>query len=268
MKTYIYICIIHFLEPIKMDKMNVKLTHAQIHHEQWHPENLPFPMETKAYWIALVCTCVLTVPTPCQTSALAPQHDPAMHSATRDFKVDWCLQRMSRYDFKSKLQSCWNKIAWESPIESNYLDTDVGFSYVNLDIKPAGYYSKAIIQTVTRTRIRKTTGGDFYRVHIQGPSSVTASVIDRHDGSYEAMFLVMVPGIYTITVILDYTMCRGIKDPPFDWFKRGRIDLITWPTYLDPMLIAIHVLHECKVSTEVEEELCSCASAPVVVLHR
>lgn len=106
-------------------------------------------------------------------------------------------------------------------MDTNYLDTDTRLSYVNLDIKPAGYYSKAIIQTVTSTRHRKTIGGDFYRVYIRGPTSVTATVIDRHDGSYEAIFLVMVPGFYSLTAILDYTMCRGIKDPPMDWFKQG-----------------------------------------------
>lgn len=177
--------------------------------------------------IAFICACVL-IPA---SQTLATQRNPTkktlaipvMHSATTDFKVDWCRQRMSRYDFKSRLQSCWNKFAWESPVDPFALDTDPRYSYVTLDIKPAGYYSKVNIQTVTRTRRKKTNGGDFFRVYIQGPSNMAATVIDRHDGSYEALFLVMVPGIYMITVILDYTMCKGIKDPPMDWFYQGKL---------------------------------------------
>lgn len=175
--------------------------------------------------IAVVCACVLMI----TTDTLAKQRNPAKkalaiaetHRDTAEFKVNWCRQRMSRYDFKSRLQSCLNEIPWESAQQPSFLDTDPGFTYITLNIKPAGHYSSAIIQSVSKLGQKKTIGGDAFRVYVKGPTSLSATVIDRHDGTYEAFFLVMVPGIYSITVILDYTMCKGIKDPPFDWFARG-----------------------------------------------
>lgn len=104
------------------------------------------------------------------------------------------------------------------------METDPKSSYVKeLDIKPAGYFSKIVIQTVLRNKIKKKIGGDFFRAYISGPSSLTATVIDHNDGTYELLFLVMVPGRYKVQVILDYTQCEGIKDPPQDWFARGKL---------------------------------------------
>ena len=32
----------------------------------------------------------------------------------------------------------------------------------------------------------------------------------------------MEPGEYKINMILDYTLCDGLIDPPMDWFKNGK----------------------------------------------
>jgi len=180
-----------------------------------------------SHLISVVCACVLIIVSSTSAKNRKPtrktiKNTAIKNTAVTEFKVDWCRQRMSRYDWKSRLKSCLDRIQWESTTQSrSSLETDPQYSYISLDIKSAGYYSKVIIQTVSKTRLKKTVGGDYFRVYIRGPSNLTATVTDHHDGTYEALFLVMVPGIYEITVILDYTMCKGIKDPPIDWFRRG-----------------------------------------------
>ena len=40
----------------------------------------------------------------------------------------------------------------------------------------------------------------------------------HNKGTYEALFLFMKPGIYQLSISLDYSLCDGFEDPPRDWF--------------------------------------------------
>lgn len=79
---------------------------------------------------------------------------------------------------------------------------------------------------MTSNRKLKTIGGDSWRVYIRvGPSSIAPVVFDLNNGLYEVLFLVLEPGSYTAQIWLDYTLCDGFRDPPENWFRKGRKNL-------------------------------------------
>ena len=48
-----------------------------------------------------------------------------------------------------------------------------------------------------------------------------AYVIDRMDGTYEITFLINKAGTYHLELLLQYSMCNGLRDPPNGWFEMG-----------------------------------------------
>ena len=91
-----------------------------------------------------------------------------------------------------------------------------------VQIRPAGEYSRFFVQSRAKSARRKTIGGDSWRVYLEGPSNVAGTVFDHNNGIYEVLFLIMEPGAYKINMILDYTLCDGLIDPPVDWFRSGK----------------------------------------------
>lgn len=145
-----------------------------------------------------------------------------------DFKLNWCKMRMQRYDWKNTIGQCLKHVPWEDaqPLDES-LRTQARKSYVkHMDIRPAGFFSKIYIQSVSAENKNKTIGGDSWRVDIRGPSNMAATVYDKNNGLYEAVFLPDEPGSYWAEIVLDYSLCEGFKDPPLDWFIRGKTLLI------------------------------------------
>lgn len=139
-----------------------------------------------------------------------------------DFKLAWCQIRMRRYDWKNMIGQCLRQVLWNATPLDEKLQTRASISYVKrMDIKPAGFFSKIYIQSVTVENRNKTIGGDSWRVNIRGPSNMAATVYDINNGLYEAVFLIEEPGFYRAEIVLDYSLCEGFKDPPLDWFIRG-----------------------------------------------
>ncbi|XP_032231351.2 uncharacterized protein LOC5507023 [Nematostella vectensis] len=171
--------------------------------------------------ILVVTTVTVTTVTNADKDVIESWRQLDVGKAASQFKVEWCRQRMSRYDWKAKLQPCLPRVPWEHKDPVNE-DTDPERSFVrSVDISPAGFYSKLFLQSVTSDGVVKSTGGDFWRIDVRGEASVAADVYDKGDGTYEAVFLLPLAGEYQIYITLDYTDCKGIKDPPADWFKRG-----------------------------------------------
>ena len=83
------------------------------------------------------------------------------------------------------------------------------------DAKKVSYCKRLI------DNLDKTIGGDSWRVHVRGPSSMSPRVIDHNNGKYEVIFLVLESGKYDVEVVLEYSLCDGYKDPPRDWFIKG-----------------------------------------------
>ena len=89
--------------------------------------------------------------------------------------------------------------------------------------KPAGEHTRIRIDTYTNHGFKKRSGGDSFRVLLHGPDTLAASVFDLHNGSYDALALLITPGIYKLQVILDYSLCNGFRDPPTEWYVRGKM---------------------------------------------
>ena len=140
-----------------------------------------------------------------------------------DFMETWCRVKRMRMDWKKVLRPCADHMAWGEGNWGQQNKTDAAKSYLTLwDIRPAGQFSRFDIQSVTRDNINKKIGGDSWRVHIRGPSSMSPTVIDHNNGKYEVSFLVLEPGKYDVEVVLEYSLCDGYKDPPKDWFIEGQ----------------------------------------------
>lgn len=141
-----------------------------------------------------------------------------------DFVETWCRLKRMQMDWKQVLRPCVDDMEWgkNKGFQHSQSITDAAKSYLILwDIRPAGQFSRFEIQSVTRDNLDKTVGGDSWRVHIRGPSSMSPTVVDHANGKYEVIFLVLEPGKYNIEVILEYSLCDGYKDPPRDWFIKG-----------------------------------------------
>ena len=67
-----------------------------------------------------------------------------------------------------------------------------------------------------------SSGGDSWRVQFSGPAILSGTVYDYNNGTYEVVALFMDPGLYFVTATLDYSMCDGYKNPPIDWFQKGK----------------------------------------------
>ena len=48
------------------------------------------------------------------------------------------------------------------------------------------------------------------------------STVDLQNGEYTGLFVLPEPGEYEIHIILEYSACEGITDPPKDWFRKGK----------------------------------------------
>ena len=104
--------------------------------------------------------------------------------------------------------------------------TDVETSFISIwDIRPAGEFSRVMLQTQYPNGTQKKYGGDFWRCYVKGTTSVPVSKKDFWNGSYEFKFLLMEAGNYTLGLSLEYTLCDGIKEPPPDWFVKGMCTL-------------------------------------------
>ncbi|XP_015768064.1 PREDICTED: uncharacterized protein LOC107346763 [Acropora digitifera] len=155
------------------------------------------------------------------SKAIAPW---ALHWRFKDFRRDWFRQHRARVDWKSILKPCINNTQWG--LEKKYWGKENRSSartsqVVYTDIRPAGEFSKIFIQSKTADNRTKLIGGDSWRVHLHGPSSVGATVFDHENGTYEILFLIMEPGNYQVMIFLDFSLCDGLKEPPADWFIKG-----------------------------------------------
>lgn len=143
----------------------------------------------------------------------------------QQFQGNWCRERIQRIDWRAYTHSCpCYARHWAYEVWTDDFKTHPNLSYISwAEIKPAGHFSKVYIQSVTVLNHTKTFGGDAWRMRVNGQADLTASVHDMENGTYQAVFLPMEPGTYSLQIVLDYTLCHGLKNPPPDWFKRGEI---------------------------------------------
>lgn len=142
-----------------------------------------------------------------------------------DFGKDWCRMRNARINWKQIREPCEDNTVYEDNLPGWNIEnrTNPIKSFVkSMDIRPAGQFSKLQIQTQTSDGVPKSVGGDSWRVFISGPTGLAPTVIDLGKGLYEILFLILVPGNYCLSAVLDHSLCDGMKDPPDYWFISGK----------------------------------------------
>lgn len=142
------------------------------------------------------------------------------------FLQSWTKMFASKLDYEYYNHIC-SPFEWKAnqavPWSEQKERTDFSYgTFLRWDINPAMEFSSFILQTRYPNASHKYEGGDHWRVNVKGPSSVPVMKRDLRNGSYEFTFLPMLPGTYRIFMTLEYTLCAGLKDPPQDWFVRGK----------------------------------------------
>ena len=138
------------------------------------------------------------------------------------FQQNWCRMQRARIDLNSLLKPFNYNISWNGESPNRLLQTDASQSFISLfDIRPAGQFSRFSIQTKTQNGELKFISGDSWRVLLRGPATVSPTVFDHGNGTYEFLFLIMDPGVYKLDITLDYSLCDGYRDPPKNWFIVG-----------------------------------------------
>lgn len=165
-----------------------------------------------------------------ETTFVAINEDWALNLLDKDaikkniFEFHWCRMQRARFDWKGIMAPCSGNTHW-GKVPLHWKDqpiTDPITSFLfKWDINPAGEFSRFFIQSQTAEGKPKLIGGDAWRVHLIGPAYIAPIVIDHRNGSYEVLFLPMEHGVYRAEIMLDYSLCNGLRDPPVDWFIKG-----------------------------------------------
>jgi len=143
-----------------------------------------------------------------------------------EFRKNWCRVRRVATDWELLGTTCEGntKFGVDLPGWGIQNRTDPRNSFIPyMDIKPAGEFSRFSIQSQSYNDQPKTMGGDDWRVLIWGPSVLAPTVIDHGNGTYEVLFLILEPGTYFASIVLDYSLCDGMKNPPDYWFMLGKL---------------------------------------------
>jgi hypothetical protein len=156
-----------------------------------------------------------------------PREKPGVETGEMtSFLSDWCRVRKARIDWEGVLKPCAKNLTWSSKINDKSLRTSARTSsIISWDLKPTGNFSRFFIQSKTEANIAQTFGGDSWLVRIKGKANIPTTVIDYDNGTYEVLFLPMEQGVYEAQIRLDYSLCDGYRDPPPDWFIRGKYEI-------------------------------------------
>lgn len=136
-------------------------------------------------------------------------------------------EERERFDWGALMEPCKSDMQWrvrnygENGAENQTSAKDCVI--IRYQINPPGYYSMFVLQTRTRRGIDKAIGGDYWRAYLTGSASLTGHAIDLKNGRYEIWFLILEPGDYELNLVLEYSLCHGLRDPPLGWFERGNV---------------------------------------------
>ena len=151
-----------------------------------------------------------------------------------EFQHDWLRHRRTLVDWERLISTCVGQEDWRSakPGWGKENRTNAASSMISQwELRPAGEYSRFFIESRTENGRAKNIGGDSWRVYLRGPASLDATVFDHGNGSYEAFFLLLEPGVYRVLIYLDYSLCDGYKNPPRNWFMTGEVNSLRQTAY-------------------------------------
>lgn len=127
------------------------------------------------------------------------------------------------FAWKRILEPCKNKTSWQSKGDLKmYMRTNASITrIIDENIKIDGSVSSIVIQTYDMDGGKKFIGGDSWRAILTGTRVQMAIVQDNMDGTYEVLFRIYEDGQYHLEMLIEHSMCDGIKDPPLGWFEKG-----------------------------------------------
>ena len=152
--------------------------------------------------------------------------DSSTNHLIKEFQHDWLRHRRTLVDWERLISTCVGQLDWGSakPGWGKENRTNAASSIISQwALRPAGEYSRLFIESRTANGRAKNIGGDSWRVYLRGSVSLEATVFDHGNGSYEAFFLLLEPGVYRVLIYLDYSLCGGYKNPPRNWFMTGEV---------------------------------------------
>lgn len=151
-----------------------------------------------------------------------------MNDDEADFLRTWARVQRAQLDVGELLGACKSCVEGKhGPLCAHpdpFQKTDAKSSSISSEIiQPSGDFSRVFIKTRNASGYYRTSGGDGWQVYLKGPSYLTASVFDLGNGTYEVVFLPVIPGEYKLYANLIYTACIGIKKPPETHKRLGRL---------------------------------------------
>jgi len=128
---------------------------------------------------------------------------------------------------KLLIKPCQGYTKWNDRQRNHSLfrtKTNNSFVTVNIykSLSAKLYIGRIDIETYDRRGIKKRQGGDSWRAIVNGTEQqLSVEITDLSNGSYRGWFSLLYPGEFSLNLALEHSLCEGITDPPFDWFKKG-----------------------------------------------
>jgi len=142
--------------------------------------------------------------------------------------------KIKQVQWEKIISPCEDKMNWLTKLKSRKNITYAPKTVVTINEVTNTETYKLKILTFNKEGVKKTIGGDLWLVKIKSTSiSFSIHLIDNMDGSYEGDFSTPQAGNYIIDIILQYSLCHGILDPPLDWFKLGNFQGLAQKVQLD-----------------------------------
>ena len=123
--------------------------------------------------------------------------------------------------WKQLLTSCEEKMFFQKHFNmSNITSAEESEIVLVRPINKTSLYLK--LYSRNKRKEYKTVGGDFWKITVYNKYiSFVVDMIDNNDGSYEAVIKSDRDGEYNIKLVLFFSDCEGLMDPPSNYFKIG-----------------------------------------------
>ena len=117
------------------------------------------------------------------------EHQMRISKNIDEFQENWCRIHRARVDSDSLLQPCSYSISYNGDSPDNKLQADARQSFISLfDIRPARQFRRFSIQAKTHKGELKLVGGDSWRVLFRGLATVSLTVFDHGNCTFEFCF--------------------------------------------------------------------------------
>ena len=168
----------------------------------------------------------------------SPKHQKLNEFASSIFTEADFQQLCSQPPVSDLTFSCRDHLSWTDRVQnSSHLRTQANASLFQFiiyqkskmaskELKMRDFVGYIKIKTVDMRGFKKAKGGDWWRATVIGENQQkslrwSVRINDQNDGSYVGVFPIRFSGKFRLEIYLEYSLCEGILDPPFDWFSKG-----------------------------------------------